>query len=123
MQDEVVSPAAAAAAAPAAAATPRMRRSGSRKSGSRSYAEEEQAVMRELHVSELTNIQRVEPRPGTIRWPVSLSAEGLKKSRNLFGESLIPCELHTYVSNGVLTKGNDFVTGWLLDKHSFRLGG
>ena len=130
LQDEVVSPAAAAAAAPAAAAaaTPHMRRSGSRKSGSRSYTEEEQAVMRELHVSELTNILRVEPSAGTIRWRVSLSAEGLNKLRNLFGESLTSLGVHVYVcqqqGGGVLiTKGDDLVTGWRLDEHSSRLGG
>jgi hypothetical protein len=94
MQDEVMSDAPAAAATPAATALRRRR-------GPRTYTDDEQAVMRELNLSNLGNIVRTTLKTITVRWRVKLCAEGLsgnsgteglsRKSGELSGElSLLP---------------------------------
>jgi hypothetical protein len=73
-QEEGLSAAAAAAAASA------------RRSGSRTYTAEEQAVMRKLKLRSLTNITRTTSKAGTMCWKVGLFAEGLAKSGHLHRE-------------------------------------
>jgi hypothetical protein len=42
--------------------------------------------MRELNLSSLTNIRHTASKAGSVRWHVSLFAEGLGKSGHIYGE-------------------------------------
>jgi hypothetical protein len=79
-QDEVPPAAAAAAASPPG---------GRRRT---SYTDEEQAVMRELNLSNLANIYGKPLKSGPMRWVVRLSAEGMQR-RELWGEFQASCGL------------------------------